>query len=318
MTNKKSILYRAGQNIGLGHLLVSISFLANYGRKTDRTLYVSLEGSVLESVVEADVDPMFSSFLDIRKSQYDNVCVSKSAIRYLIDKSQCDGGSTLLVGRADHPNRLRSIYPEVLSNHSGVIDRFKFRPLVQQGIDFPERLMIVDSVVPVEARPGQEGHMVGVEPIAPFSDEMMPRNAVKTEECTYLSVHVRHGNGENLGLRPRGGSEEHQQFVQKAILQAGRLAKKYNYDNILAFSDNADIVDEIRIGCGASAGNRYALGNQKFQVHLKAMSTRSARLRAIQKDFQALAKSDLIVATPSLFALAAQMWPKKHEIQWVH
>ena len=316
---ERVLIYQATDGVGIGHVLVSMSFYADYALRTGRKFFVSIAGTGLATDNSLDVDPFFSHLLNVTKTDEAEFVFSQRMLRRCLNDAICDQKSILLVGRAQNPKRMQPQYPELFETdvRLSFLDRDDFHPKLHNGDDFEAPVMVIDNINSVEGKPGFEGLLSKIEPFAPFADDFQRWANQKLPDGQYIGVHVRHGNGEYLHGRRKGDDSDFGLLLNEMTSKTKKAARDHGISNILVFGDNSRTVRSLADQLGGMAPGFEDLTDIPFNEDLWSAQDRFAKLKNVFRDFYLLSRATLICGAPSLFVMGAYIWSSDRNLVWV-
>lgn len=314
---KRALMYRCGKiGNGIGHFLVSLSLYAHYARKTDRQFFISLHGSALAIDPQADTDPFFSEILDVAQGPYPDTIISYQAFSRRIDAVIKYSQDCAVVCR--NPRSLSAEFPHLMAKSDAVF-HLDVRSKFQQIQDLPHDVIVIDKVTPVIGGVAQhERFFEKVPAFAPFHPAIKEMRPEPHVSGGYVGVHLRHGNGEFLGIRTEGNNRDFPKLLKLVADRAGKLAVQYNLQQTLIFSDNSNTAKQIAKMTGGIVPTIDNISDSRHLDHLLAADHRKLQtVSEIACDLHFLSMASVICGGNSLFVLAAYIWSDRNRLEWI-
>ncbi len=260
----------------------------------------------------ADVDPLFTDFLDKPEIDRRNILVSRKSLDEYLKELRVSR-LTFLVVRRDEQKSLgasrlvarKALDPEKMIYMSSLVHA----QYIREGRDLDSHAILIFGVIPFRFSKylfaGEPRYGV---PLAPFAREALPF-VVKPQLERHIGVHVRHGNSEYLSGRPEGGGERFENMVTTIVEKTKALRDNTGCD-VLVFSDNCHVAASLASELNAEAPSVTSLSDKPFQQQLSKQSDekRYSAIAPIISDFFHLSHCQYIVSGSSLFTSSSYLF----------
>ena len=303
-----TLIYRPGHAIGLGHLIYSWIGYGTLAQQLGARFLSTLAQSVFDQGQEGQEEQDFLDRTFVSPAPYQGFLqLGYGQVAARLSPEALADKKVLVLGRHDQAQRPAREFPALAGADFADHEADPMPPEHLRRYD----LIYVDSVAPkTAALQAQIGPFL---PLLQFNAHYRRQAIAHAGSETYLALHLRHGNGENLHGRPRGEEAVFDAFVAR-LAQETQSILSQTPAPVLCFSDNAATAERMATLTGGRIGDSSQLPDRPFQAFLRsADGPQAPRMEKIFFDLACLAHARHILAAESLFVRAAQqLQPQVH------
>ena len=307
----RTLLFQAGDAIGLGHLLASIALYKHLADSLGWRFCCSIRHNVLAVDPTQDVDPFFETFFALGE---DRSCLSSEVSDQSLERARDNGRTVMVACRSDRLDLVSGQHDVLAGMDFQVCLLPEFRDLLSQE-QLPEAdVVYIDTLCPFLPFPGVEAYYAGVPAFPP----RLRSGDADRATGPFIGIHVRHGNGEALSGRPMGGTERFNTLMAHYADRIEALRREHQIRDVLVLSDNSAVADSLARAVGGRAAADTPLPEVPFQTYLGAPhASKLGRLARTLADFDRLSEASVIGGASSLFPLASWVWSDGASLAWI-
>ena len=193
----RTLLFQAGDAIGLGHLLASIALYKHLADSLGWRFCCSIRHNVLAVDPTQDVDPFFETFFALGE---DRSCLSSEVFDQSLERARDNGRTVMVACRSDRLDLVSGQHDVLAGMDFQVCLLPEFRDLLSQE-QLPEAdVVYIDTLCPFLPFPGVEAYYAGV---PAFPPPPPPRPPYASSVHRFMWAHGQHRDGQGAASSER-------------------------------------------------------------------------------------------------------------------
>lgn len=297
----KTVFYRPGTHVGIGHIIFAISGYARLADALGARFCTTLAGTLMDF---PEPSPLTAALVFDRME-----VLGGDAFRERL-ANEAPADETLVLGRADHRGHLRRDAPTLVGaafrDRIANRDEITLPGIAEHGAEHGAANVYIQSIAPNATL------LASLGPAPSARVRLTPDAAVAVDRrvgrAPFLAIHLRHGNGEGLSGRLEPGSDSFGRYIRDIADLAKREAKARNLGRIICFSDNDATRETLaELSGGIFVGDAGGLPEVPHVAFLRQSPAHESRLgqERLVADFCAIARAACVVGGLSHFPQAA-------------